>query len=204
MKKSRRKRYTVTFADGREPAVALAFSAIEARVYYERAKGLPVASVTEGDYRALSAPTGARPNQENIAEAMAFLGLELEVDLTLDPRSKFQRGMHRPMPEHPFLSYRNSRVFGGKLVLATDARWRHQVRIASKQDAETMGETIWHELTHALQFERDSGYAAVGTVHDVLIRWRNSYRDGTSYEEKPREVEANDYMQYNKELPLAH
>lgn len=202
-KKPRRKRWTVRFEDGGEPAVILAYDALEARGWYEGRKGRLVASVTEGDYRALTrSPSGAKPIESNVAEAMAFLGLKLEADITLSNRAQFQRGMYRSIPMHPFLCTHRDRIFGGDIVTASEATWKHTIRLTASQDAEEMGKTLWHELTHAMQFERDM-LPHDGTVHDVLVQWRAMYRDGTSYASKPYEVEANNYMQHNKELPLA-
>jgi hypothetical protein len=193
----KRARYTVRYLDGREPTVHLCYTPQWCWDYLDG-----VASVTKGDYRALpKRPSGARPHWPNIREAIDFLGLKLPVEIELNTRAQFQRGLHRTEPEHPALMRKGSKLFGTKRVPASEARWVHRITVHAALPADEMGRTIWHELTHGLQFERDVPLA--GSVWDVLTTSHDQYRDGTTYKAKPAEVEANAMMEHNDELPLA-
>ena len=199
-KKPRRTRWTVHFTSG-EPEVILGYNAAEAAEYYED-RGRKVARVDEGDYRARPlVPSGARPDMDAVQEAVAFLGLRFPVKIKMSNRAQFQMGLHRPEPTHPLLSFRNNRIIGAAFVRAEDAAWTHNITVAANLAADAMGQTLWHELTHAWQFERDVDFS--DTVKTAVVSWNTSYRDGTAYANKPYEVEANSMMPYNEEIPLA-
>lgn len=180
--------------------VILSYDASSVRWHYERL-GFEVLEVKKGDYRKASRPparpTGARPHQQAIQEAIDFLNIKLPVEIKLTSRAGGRYGAHTPVPTGRNVSVRNGRVYN--LDLATG--WKHKITVKNWLSAEQMGQTIWHELAHAMQFERDA--LPVGLPQDCLRHWRTSYRDGTAYMDKPLEVEARSYEPHNSELPLA-
>lgn len=189
----RRSRFTVTvenFSGEHIPFVILAYDAAGAQTYYARA-GYKVVKVEAGDFRRKAGPKvrtqqGAtktlKINRANLAKAIEFLELDRPVDLHFNSRYGSTYGNHRCRPVG---------LFG----------WKHRIMVKSYLTPEQAGETLWHELGHGLQFERD--IIALGLNHrESLTRWNKAYRDGTSYRNKPYEIEARSFEQHNVEIPL--
>lgn len=180
--RQRRTRYTVEFHSDTRKMVILAYNSADAAEFYTR-RGFNVKRVTKGDYRKPHKPiTGARPDHTAIQEAASFLDLSFPVEVRT--------------------SSRQGGAYGHYIARYRAGRWRHSIMVKSWLDAEQMGRTLWHELTHAMQFERDSFRPGLAP-NEVRTRHNSRYRDGTSYHQKPAEVEANSYMDYNSEIPLA-
>lgn len=195
--RKRRTRWTVTFDDGRKEVI-LAQTAADARAYYINASGR-VARVEKGDYRLTSRPaTGAQPDLAAITEACAFMGLRLPVEVKLSPRQRGAYGNYWPLPTGGQV-----RAVGNKIHNIDSATgWKHRITVKNWLTVEQMGETLWHELTHALQFERDALISGL-TPLAINRRWRSDYHDGTAYDHKPAEVEARGNQEFNREMPLA-
>jgi hypothetical protein len=194
----KRQRYTVRFHDGREPQVALCYDPEWCWDHFDN-----VASVTKGDYRSLKAKpkSGARPHQANLQEAIRFLEIQFPVEVKVTGRADWQWGSHRVEPTHYAIGKRGEKFFGTDLVPAEDGRWVHRIRVHESLSAEEMGRTLWHELTHAMQFERD--VPMTGSVRDAMQTSHKHYRDGKAYKAKAAEIEADSMMEHNHELPLA-
>jgi hypothetical protein len=165
-----------------EKRVGLFYDGAQATSWYVQ-RGYDVLRVTKGDYRKVHRPaTGAQPNMLAVREASDFLGLMLPVKVRVSGR---QGGLAGAWTAH----YRA----GG---------WYHDIVVKNWLSVEDMGRTLWHELVHALQFERDSFRPGL-PPREVVTRHNKAYRDGTAYRNKPWEVEANSYMDYNSEIALA-
>lgn len=181
-RRARRSRYTVEMSDGSKQVV-LAYSGGDATDFYVR-RGHEVVRATKGDYRKINKPiTGARPNTFAIKEACDFLGVKLPVKVRVTNHQGWTHGMHTA----------RHRIGGG---------WYHDILVKSWLTAEQMGETLWHELAHAMQFERDA-LNDHQTQREIALAWKSAYRDGTSYRQKAAEVEARSYESHNDEIPLA-
>lgn len=197
----KRTRFTAHLSNG-EKRVILAYDPYTAGAYY-RSLGYEVDRVTKGDFRrdarkAEQRPTGARPNMRAIREAIEFLGITLPVEVKVTTRKGGRYGAHTPIPTGGNAHVRNGRVSN----LATATGWKHSITVKAWLTVEQMGETLWHELAHAMQFERD---ARPGRQRPeaVLRAWKTAYCDGTAYDRKPHEVEARSYEGFNSESPLA-
>ncbi len=201
-RRPRRSRFTVTgtarFSNAVEKKVALAYDAAGARRVME-SLGWTVLEVHSGDYRVPSAPLGAKVNMLSVRTAIKELGLRCPVEIKMSNRAQFQRGLHQAVPTDPSIRQVGKKVYG-----AEDAApdFKHVITIAAKQTADAMGETVWHELTHALQVEREC-IPGAQNAREVLQRIKAIYRDGTTYEAKRWEREANAAMANNARLPLA-
>lgn len=181
-RRPRRSRYTAEMYDG-EKKVVLAYSGAEATDFYVR-KGFDVLRVTKGDHRKVTKlPTGARPNSRAIREACDFLGVALPVKVRVTSHQGYTHGMHTARPS----------IGGG---------WYHDILVKSWLTAEQMGATLWHELAHAMQFERDA-LNDHQTQQEIATAWKRAYLDGTSYRQKAAEVEARSYESHNDEIALA-
>lgn len=179
----KRTRFTVEFADGTKK-VCLAYTGPEASAYYS-VRGWSVLRVTKGDYRkTVKRPTGARPNRARIREAIDFLDLALPVNVRVVNHQHGCYGAHKAKYD------------------AATGQWSHDIIVKSWLTAEQMGHTIWHELAHAMQFERDAWRPGLD-VFTIRRTWHTAYRDGTTYRRKPYEVEARSYEPHNDEIALA-
>jgi hypothetical protein len=184
--------------------VILCYTADQARAFYER-QGWQVLEVSRGDYRKQPrAASGAQVDQRALREAIASLGLVLPVKVRYSSRTGDSYGRHAVRPTHPSAAVRNGRIYGLKRLTNREARWEHRIVLKSWLDADQMGRTLWHELAHALQFERDH-VIPCGFDASALTTYRRhhaSYRDGTSYSQKPSEREARTYEPRNDSHPL--
>jgi hypothetical protein len=128
-------------------------------------------------HNSASAATWAK-NERAIREAIAFLGIKRPVTIKLTGRRGGRRGAYRP---------------------STDATGHH-ITIKNYLTPEQAGMTLWHELCHAMQFEREVGDQVGG---GALIRWNSADDHKGSYLNRPIEIEARSYEAHNAELPLA-
>lgn len=190
-RRPRRSRFVATGVAGRkaeEGMHVMAYSVEDAREVL-RQHGITAESVVPLA-AAIRKPDGGgyRLDESAIEEAKEFFGLTLPV------RVQF-----------------NSRVGG------TDGNWRlssdyiggpnfHKIMLKSYLTPEKASETLWHELTHAMQAEREARAAGVEPSHAEAKRvWRESAirGKGTAYARKPIEIEARAHEQYAEALPLA-
>lgn len=182
----RRSRWTVTLATG-EKFVALAYDgagAIRAVALVKR-RDIAGATAARGDYRKRTRRvTGAKPNMLAIREACAFLDVKLPVKVRVTNHQGGCMGQHRARYD------------------AATRTWSHDILVKSWLTVEQMGETLWHELAHAMQFERDA-LTRSSDPFTVRRAWHAAYRDGTTYRHKPYEVEARSYEHHNAEIALA-
>jgi hypothetical protein len=203
----KRSRYTVTMQSGVKHVV-LAYSLQEARTFYER-RGYSVTNVTKGDFRktaqrAAQSSSGAKHVPAAVAEAIDFLGITLPVDIRYSSHSGGVYGRHSAYPTGAGIRVSGNRVFGLREHTAETATFRHRILLKSWLSADQMGRTLWHELAHAMQFERDHYIGQEDRNASAVMRaYHASYRDGTAYLHKPAEVEARSYEPFNDETPLA-
>lgn len=162
MSTPRRSRYTAFF-EGREPSVILTYSAENAREYYTK-RGYTVVRITKGDHRKQAharereATGGFHIDRAALKEAQRILGLKLPVKVRLHGRHGQTDGNHQ---------------FKGA--------W-HNIMLKRYLTPEEATEALWHELTHALQAERQ-GTKTKWTAHSSNQR-RYAYRI------RPIEIEA--------------
>lgn len=177
----RRTRWTVTMTDG-EKRVILDYSGASATDYYTR-KGFTVDHVVKGDYRHAEAAgdgTGWKLNRENLAEVVAFFNIQLPVTIKQTPHRGGRFGAHQLRSAYP--------------------EPVHHITVKSWLSPEQAGQTLWHELCHAMQSER---VCLDGDFSNVLAAWRRTPERRGAYERRPIEIEARSYESFNDELPLA-
>lgn len=169
---TRRARYTVHIAGEDTPRVILDYSAQSAQAYYER-RGLNVLSVTAGDYRKQVQEGGGFVIDEHaLAQAVITLGIKLPVKIRMHSRQGDTLGNHRLRAGY------------------------HDIMLKSYRTAEQASSTLWHELTHAMQAERDGG----GDIH----AWYGVNREQRlyPYSIRPIEVEAREMSERMKDIQL--
>ncbi len=77
---------------------------------------------------------------------------------------------------------------------------RHFIRIETHLDREQASRTLWHELTHASQFDRS---VAEDTIESALSFARDcSIEKRLPHDARPSEIEANAARDFHDELPL--
>lgn len=192
MSRPRRRRYTVTVQSmSGQPVkfVILAYDGAGARRFYER-QGYTVVSVAEGDHRVQAArasqqPTGAKVIPAALNAAVNDLGLGLPVEIHYTSRQGSVRGSHGVRPTGPGVTVKGNKVYG----IDSATGFKHRIMLKSYLTAEQMSRTLHHELAHAMQFERDVLSRKL-PPRAALRLWHTSYADGTSYVNKPYEVEA--------------
>lgn len=163
----RRRRFTVTF-ESRAKRVILAYTAADARMHYER-KGVAVSKVVLGDYRATGGG-GWRVDHAALRDACDLLGLKLPVSIRFNSRVGKTHGNY------------------------TFRRGGHDIMLKAYRTAEQASETLWHELTHALQVERGGGtyQAFEKMVEDEKGVYQNA----------PSEIEAREMSATMADIPL--
>lgn len=164
----RRSRFTVEFADGSR-TVILAYGALDAEHYF-RARGREVVDTVSGDYRISRSSGGYRINQAALNAAIATLGLKIPVRVRFHARAGSTRGNYRFAPTH------------------------HNIMLKSYLTPEQASNTLWHELTHALQAERSG--SVTGWAAECNKQKRYSYRN------RPIEREANAMADKMSHRPL--
>lgn len=202
----KRSRYTVTVSRLGSAAidrkVILAYSALGARQYFEN-RHYTVLEVERGDYRrteraARYVPEGGgfSIDQKALAEAIELLGIKRPVQIRLNGKVGPTHGTHRWVPRSgKFKVNPNLDTATGGML--------HRITLKSYLTAEQAGRTLWHELTHAMQAERESADAA--TMREAFEAWRfcSARGRGIAYNRKPIEVEAREHEPLNDDLPLA-
>lgn len=197
----RRTRWTVTKNDGSRE-VFLSYGPDAAANYF----GVPVSQVRKGDYRveaevAQRRPSGARPLKAALRSATQQLGLKFPVEVKMNGRLQGAFGHHMCSP------LAMPRVKGGYMRSACETTpaayggWVHRIMVKDWLSAEDMGRYLWHELTHAVQWEREVDFS--GSVLDAMLSQRAIYNNGVGYEHKRWEKEANEAMERNALHPLA-
>lgn len=195
----RRTRYRFTI-DGTEYHT-LAYSQERAEAWMHRL--YPNASVVYLGTGTGRAPRAAdRPpqafaiDQAALAEAIALLGIKLPVHVKITAHGGRTMGTHRFRAAHgTFMRDPERDTASGGMV--------HAIAIRSWLGVEEAGRTLWHELTHAMQAERET--ASATTMREQFEGWRfcAARGRGITYRAKPIEVEARDHEPLNDDLPLA-
>lgn len=175
----KRSRYTVTTQRpvlGVEREVILAYGPQGAREHFE-GRGRVVLKVAKGDYRCV--PKGNVIVNSALCEAIDLLDIKWPVRVKQTGRAGGRQGAH---------------TLGYDLV--------HCITIKSWLTPREAGRTLWHELAHAMQAEREARNAGVTRPSDVVQVWNScSARDG-AYRKRPIEVEARSFESWNDDLPL--
>jgi hypothetical protein len=154
------------------------------------------------DIEPVAKPRKAKPHaraqwvkdEQAIAEVIDFLGIKLPVVIK---QTGHQGGRHGA---HIF------RASSGKFMrnpahdTATGGMYHH-ITVKSWLSPKGAGETIWHELCHAMQAERESAHAT--TMREQFDAWSTCSARGGTYDRRPVEVEARSYEHFNDEKPLA-
>lgn len=182
--RQRRTRYTVTFQDGSK-SVFLGYSAQDALNFYN-ARGKLVKGITKGDYR----------KHEAKHEAFKSGGFRIK---TLEQRKAIEMlGIEFPVSIH--MSNHFSHVSGkdGHHILKRDkdGTLYHEIMLKSYLTPARASFVLWHELTHAMQAERDGrktweGYLEVSAQQHTF-----------PYSRRPWEREANAIAEENEDIVL--
>ena len=181
MSRPRRSRHTaLVHRHGETPTqkVILCYTVQQAVDYYMR-QGYTVIRVVKGDLVNVPQDGGWRLDPVQYRAALDFLGIRWPVVIKQTSRVGGQYGAHRLKPQ------------AGRLV--------HSITVKSYLRAEDAGRTLWHELCHAMQAERVSA----GDPSNAVVAWRNTDERLGSYRNRPIEVEARSYEDFNDEMPLA-
>jgi len=186
-RRPRRTRFVVETSFGEQ--FILCYTAEQARTYYENVRGYAVYGVKPWAAKwTPPADSGWRLNEANLVKAIEFLGLTRRVEIKQTGHKGGRRGAY---------------------YLKTGASERsadmyHRITAKSWLPPAQASRTLWHELTHAMQAERILASNPRATSDEVWKIWRSEYWDGTGYEHKPHEIEANAYADdFAAELPLA-
>ncbi len=127
-------------------------------------RGYKVVRVVKGDYRQPAAPATAarawRVDPEALKAACDLLGLRLPVKVRFNARQGATAG-----------NYRHKGTY-------------HDIMLKSYRTAEQASETLWHELTHAMQAERAGDQWAWNSVANDQRRY--------PYSRRPIEIEARE------------
>jgi len=122
-----------------------------------------------------------------LKEAIDFLGLQWKVEVEVQVK-----------PNGSKADYRCTPTGGGAHVRS--GYWRnidsathivHKIRLKSYLTAEQASHAAWHELVHAQQAERIAAAKPTLTPAGIFREFSKQYRDGTKYENKRQEREAN-------------
>lgn len=173
----RRSRYTVTFNQGQDAKVVLAYSVDEVWIYFE-SRGYDVNSVEKGDYRKFERQAENKADgpqwtidQKVLKTVIESMGIKREVKIRKHARQGSTNGNYR---------YR-----GGY----------HDIMLKSYRTADQANATLWHELKHAQQAERA---VAEGRDWYAVTREQKRY----SYKQRPIEVEARLWSEQNKNIKI--
>lgn len=199
--RQRRTRFTAVvqkFDVGVEQKVILAYDPGGVREYYE-ARGWTVIAIHRGDYRyeqAKRTAGGWRVNQAALKEAIDFLGIKLPVRVKQTGRRGPQQGAH-------YFRQRFGQFMKNPDKDTASGGFYHHITVKNYLTAEEAGRTIWHELAHAMQAERETANAA--TMREAFDAWKfcSARGRGITYRAKPIEVEAREHECLNDDNPLA-
>lgn len=142
------------------------------------------------------APQAFKIDQAALAEAIALLGITLPVSVKITAHGGRTLGTHRFKAMHgTFMRDKSTDTASGGMY--------HHICIRSWLSVEQAGRTLWHELTHAMQAERETDRNA--PLREQFEGWRfcAARGRGTTYRAKPIEVEAREHEPLNDDLPLA-
>jgi hypothetical protein len=215
-RRPRRRRFTATVchttSNAIEKKVILGYDKRGVHAHYE-ALGYVVLDVTPGDYRqqeflAAAQGRGEGPwhiDPDALAEAKAYFGLTLPVEIRLNGRESSTSAYYRLTPKGGRCHRKGSRIAN----IETATRLVHEIVLKSFLGPERAGESLWHELTHAAQAERQIAAAGLGPDASAEDRWRARQdahareNKGIGYERKPCEREARENERLNDACPLA-
>lgn len=173
-----RRSFIATAPDGTTKQInVLCYSDDFAFRYLEQAGYCNIEKIVKPRTRVPASEATWRKNDRAIQEAIEMLGLRLPVTIKLTGHAGGRRGGYRP----------------------TDDGAGHHITIKNYLDPERAGRTLWHELAHAMQFERETD-GRVGRA--ALLRWNASDIHRGSYSRRPCEVEARNFEEYNDACPL--
>lgn len=173
-----RRSFIATAPDGTTKQVnVLCYSDEFAWKYLEAAGYYDIEKIVKSRPRVPASQATWRKNDRAIQEALEMLGLKLPVTIKLTGHTGGRRGGYRP----------------------TSNGAGHHITIKNYLTPERAGRTLWHELAHAMQFERESG-KWIG--HAALLKWEASDIHRGRYEHRPCEVEARKFEEYNDACPL--
>lgn len=154
---------------------------------YEYKAVVPYAAVV----RKMARENGSyRINQRAVNDAIQFLGIKLPVRIRYSSKVGGTRGNHLPQKS-------GGRIQGPAF---------HNIMLKSYLDAEQASKTLWHELAHAMQFEREAVAAGIRmTDPQARVHWYEvKQKDrGIGYRNKSYEVEAREYETFAATDPLA-
>lgn len=181
----------------------LAYSAEGVRNFYERSGYTVLEVSTVRRTRTTERPANKpwRVNERAIREAAEFLGLTLPVRIKPTNHAGGRYGCHELRPEGPGVRIKNGRIYG----IENATGLFHHITAKAWRSAQEANETLWHELAHAMQAERElSKLAAPWDALDGLRAWAAcaDRGRGTAYARKPVEREARSYEQFAAEHPL--
>lgn len=201
MRRQRRTRWTVTYlANGEEKTrQALGYDPDFIWDWYER-RGYNLISVEKTPNRqrgtsAAKAPRDFSIDEAALAEAIEFFGIKQPVVIRFNGRLGSVAGNHRFRSTALHSTAQDRREVG-------EAHTYHRIMIKSYLSPENASKTLWHELTHAMQAEREAGEEAAGFAG--IRRWNQAdARDRKySYDVRPCEIEAREHEDLHDSLPL--
>lgn len=174
-----RRMFLVTAPDGSEKQInVLCYSDEFAISYLERAGYCNIEKFVQRKPQVPASKATWRKDERAIRNAIASLGLTRPVTIKLTGHVGGRQGGYKPTP---------------------DGRG-HIITVKNYLTPKRAGEAIWHELAHAVQFER----VASGSIGQAAIQsWNRSSIHVGSYRTRPCEVEARSYEPRNDSCPLA-
>lgn len=141
-----------------------------------------------------------RKNERAIREAIELFGLTLPVEIKLTSHAGGRYGAHTLHPVGGQVRVHNGRIYWAE----TATGLVHRITVKAWRSAEEASRTLWHELTHAMQAERELSKLANSSIKDKLEGWRTcaDRGHGLSYSRKPLEIEAREHESFHDDLPL--
>lgn len=188
----RRTRYTITYrtSAGIKQTVALGYS-VEGLREHLIGHGYDVIKVVKGDFRAIPAKvvqsggTGWTLDRRALNAAAKFLGLKLPVHVKTNSKYGGTNGTYRFKPS----------TKAPKGFAVANATAFHNIVVKSYLTPQQATETLWHELQHAVQAERQGS----PTVWNIYSRDQKRY----PYSRRPIEIEARKVASANAHRLLA-
>lgn len=176
MANRRRNRYRFLAERGGTAAKVdvLAYTAEQARQHLESLGHYNIEQIIKRRPRISAADAMWQPNLTSIERAKSLLGLKHPVQIKLTGHLGGRQGCY-------VLDRRHNRVV-------------HHITVKNWLTVEKAGETLWHELCHAMQAE------ACGAMTET---WSKVSREGGKYWDRPVEVQARQFERRNDMMPLA-
>ena len=204
----RRQRYEAKLSPGTgngiETRLILAYDAESVTRYYERC-GYVVLQVRSARKKRTTERPANPPwkiDQRAIREACEFLGITHPVKLKPTNVAGGRLGAHQLRPTGPGVRIKGTRIHG----IENATGLVHHITVKSWQSVEQASRTLWHELCHAMQAERElSAMPTPWDAADAIRTWNTCHARGRgiTYKRKPIEVEAREYEEFAAEQPLA-